>query len=240
MVLLSIQNLTAGYGKIAIVQDVSLDVEQGEIFAVAGPNGSGKSTLFKAIFGLAKIMSGRVLFSGRDLTGMKGYLLLRAGLGYMMQLQNVFTSMTIEENLELNYIDQGLTYREMLERIYSLFPFLRERASEKAGVLSGGQRQLLALAKTLMGNPKLVILDEPTAGLSPKASNTVLLHVENLKQNGITVVIIEHNLKKVFKIADKVCVLASGKKVFEGKPENLEQNRELAKIYLGLKTSETE
>ncbi|MDW8063600.1 MAG: ABC transporter ATP-binding protein [Candidatus Caldarchaeum sp.] len=239
MALLSVQNLTAGYGKIAIVQDVSIDVGHGEVYAVVGPNGSGKSTLFKALFGLAKIMSGKVFFRGKDITNLKGHLLFKEGIGYMMQLRNVFTSMTIKENLELNYVAQATTFREMLDKVYGLFPFLMERAHEKAGVLSGGQRQLLGLARTLMGSPQLLILDEPTAGLSPKASDMVLQYVEKLKQQGIAIVLIEQNVRKALKIADRVCVLTSGKKVFEGYPQNLEQNQELAKIYLGLRTSGT-
>ena len=234
MPLFSIRDLTAGYGKIAIVQNFSMDVGDNELVTVIGPNGSGKSTVFKAVFGLAKIMSGNIFFEEQDVTNLRGDILVRMGIGYVPQLRNVFTTMTIAENLELGYLPNKQSLEQMLEKVYRLFPFLRERAGEKAGVLSGGQRQILALSKTIMSNPKLLILDEPTAGLSPKAAASMIRYIEMLRAEGVSVIMIEQNVRRALQIADRVYVLASGRKVFEGSPETLAKNEELATIYLGL------
>ncbi|WP_448605478.1 ABC transporter ATP-binding protein [Thermoflexus hugenholtzii] len=234
MPLFSIKDLTAGYGKIAIVQNFSMDVGDNELVTVIGPNGSGKSTVFKAVFGLAKIMSGNIFLEEQDVTHLRGDILVRMGMGYVPQLRNVFTTMTIAENLELGYLPNKQSLEQMLEKVYGLFPFLRERAGEKAGVLSGGQRQILALAKTIMSNPKLLILDEPTAGLSPKAAASMIRYIEILRAEGVSVIMIEQNVRRALQIADRVYVLASGRKVFEGSPETLAKNEELATIYLGL------
>jgi len=234
MQLFSIKDLTAGYGKIAIVQNFSMDVGDNELVTVIGPNGSGKSTVFKAVFGLAKIMSGNIFFEEQDVTNLRGDILVRMGIGYVPQLRNVFTTMTIAENLELGYLPNKQSLEQMLEKVYRLFPFLRERAGEKAGVLSGGQRQILALSKTIMSNPKLLILDEPTAGLSPKAAASMIRYIEMLRAEGVSVIMIEQNVRRALQIADRVYVLASGRKVFEGSPETLARNEELATIYLGL------
>jgi len=234
MPLFSIRDLTAGYGKIAIVQNFSMDVGDNELVTVIGPNGSGKSTVFKAVFGLAKIMSGNIFFEEQDVTNLRGDILVRMGIGYVPQLRNVFTTMTIAENLELGYLPNKQSLEQMLEKVYRLFPFLRERAGEKAGVLSGGQRQILALSKTIMSNPKLLILDEPTAGLSPKAAASMIRYIEMLREEDVSVIMIEQNVRRALQIADRVYVLASGRKVFEGSPETLAKNEELATIYLGL------
>lgn len=235
MALFSLRNLTAGYGKIAIVQDFGMDVDENELVAVIGPNGSGKSTVFKAVFGLAKTMSGNIFFKGRDVTNLRGDMLVRLGMGYVPQLKNIFTTMTIAENLELGYLPQNQSYEQALEKVYGLFPFLRERAEEKAGVLSGGQRQILALAKTIMGNPKLLILDEPTAGLSPKATSTMIKYIQTLQNEGMSIIMIEQNVRRALQVANRVYVLTSGRKVFDGPPEALARNEDLATIYLGLK-----
>jgi len=234
MPLFSIRDLTAGYGKIAIVQNFSMYVDKNELVAIIGSNGSGKSTVFKAVFGLSKIMSGNIFFEEQDVTNLRGDILVRMGIGYVPQLRNVFTTMTIAENLELGYLPNKQSLEQMLEKVYRLFPFLRERAGEKAGVLSGGQRQILALAKTLMSNPKLLILDEPTAGLSPKAAASMIRNIEMLREEDVSVIMIEQNVRRALQIADRVYVLASGRKVFEGSPETLAKNEELATIYLGL------
>ena len=234
MPLFSIRDLTAGYGKIAIVQNFSMYVDKNELVAIIGSNGSGKSTVFKAVFGLSKIMSGNIFFEEQDVTNLRGDILVRMGIGYVPQLRNVFTTMTIAENLELGYLPNKQSLEQMLEKVYRLFPFLRERAGEKAGVLSGGQRQILALSKTIMSNPKLLILDEPTAGLSPKAAASMIRYIEMLRAEGVSVIMIEQNVRRALQIADRVYVLASGRKVFEGSPETLARNEELATIYLGL------
>jgi len=234
MPLFSIRDLTAGYGKIAIVQNFSMDMGKNELVTIIGPNGSGKSTVFKAVFGLAKTMSGNIFFEEQDVTNSRGDMLVRMGMGYVPQLRNVFTTMTIAENLELGYLSKKQSLEQMLEKVYRLFPFLRERAGEKAGVLSGGQRQILALAKTIMSDPKLLILDEPTAGLSPKAAASMIQYIETLRAEGVSVIMIEQNVRRSLQIADRVYVLASGRKVFEGSPETLAKNEELATIYLGL------
>jgi branched-chain amino acid transport system ATP-binding protein len=236
MALLSINDFTAGYGKIAIVQDFSMHLQPNELVAVIGPNGSGKSTIFKAIFGLARIFAGRVFFDGDEVTNLRGDILVSRGIGYVPQLRNIFATLTIAENLEVGCLDRGKNLHEMLAKVYSLFPFLRERSGEKAGVLSGGQRQILSLAKAMMGNPRVLILDEPTAGLAPKAAATVMQYIQELRmRENIAVIMVEQNVKRVLQTADRVYVLASGRKVFEGTPSSLADNEELASIYLGLK-----
>ncbi|MEM3095839.1 MAG: ABC transporter ATP-binding protein [Nitrososphaerota archaeon] len=237
MQLFSINELVAGYGKIAIVQNFTMNVSNNELVAVIGPNGSGKSTVFKAVFGLAKIMAGRVFFDGEDITNLRGDLIVKRGIGYLPQIRNVFTTMTIAENLELGYMSKRKSLEQMLEKVYNLFPFLKERAGEKAGVLSGGQRQILSLAKTMMSEPQMLILDEPTAGLSPKAATAMMRYIQQLRNDGVSVIIIEQNVRRALQVADKVYVLASGRKVFEGKPDDIASDEELASIYLGLKSS---
>ncbi|MDJ0272057.1 MAG: ABC transporter ATP-binding protein [Candidatus Caldarchaeum sp.] len=232
--MLSIRNLYAGYGKIAIVQDFSLDVSKNEVVTVLGPNGSGKSTVFKSIFGLAYVFAGRVFFKNQDITYLRRDLLVRHGMAYVPQLSNIFTSMTVEENLELGGVALGGKVKERIKELYQLFPVLWERRRQKAGVLSGGQRQVLALAKALVSSPELLVLDEPTAGLSPKASLQILNHLKELKKNGLSLVIIEQNVKRALEIADKVCLMAVGRKIFEGRPEELVSNREITKLYLGM------
>ncbi|MEM3031392.1 MAG: ABC transporter ATP-binding protein [Nitrososphaerota archaeon] len=233
MQLFSINELVAGYGKIAIVQNFTMNVSNNELVAVIGPNGSGKST----VFGLAKIMAGRVFFDGEDITNLRGDLIVKRGIGYLPQIRNVFTTMTIAENLELGYMSKRKSLEQMLEKVYNLFPFLKERAGEKAGVLSGGQRQILSLAKTMMSEPQMLILDEPTAGLSPKAATAMMRYIQQLRNDGVSVIIIEQNVRRALQVADKVYVLASGRKVFEGKPDDIASDEELASIYLGLKSS---
>ncbi|MEM0349507.1 MAG: ABC transporter ATP-binding protein [Candidatus Caldarchaeum sp.] len=232
--MLSIRGLYAGYGKIAIVQDFSLNVSQNEVVAVLGPNGSGKSTVFKSVFGLASILDGHVFFKNQDVTYLRRDLLIRRGMAYVPQLNNVFTTMTVEDNLEMGGLASGGKVKERIKELYQQFPVLKERRNQKAGVLSGGQRQMLALAKALVSNPEILILDEPTAGLSPKTSLQIINHLKELRKNGLSLVIIEQNVKRALEMADKVCLMAVGKKIFEGKPEELASNREMAKLYLGI------
>ncbi|MEM0384312.1 MAG: ABC transporter ATP-binding protein [Candidatus Caldarchaeum sp.] len=231
---LSVKNLTAGYGKISIVQNVSLDAYLGECVSVLGPNGSGKSTLFKAVFGLAKIFEGKVFFKDEDVSGMRGDMLIRRGMLYVPQLRNVFTSMTVYENLELGIVRRRGNDKQLIDEVFEMFPVLREKRNQKAGLLSGGQRQVLAMAKALLGEPEVLVLDEPTAGLAPRAVAEMMSVIARLKQRNLGLVLIEQNVKRALSISERAYIMAAGKVVYEGVVSELSNNKELAKIYLGI------
>lgn len=216
------------------MQNASMNIKKHEYVAILGPNGSGKSTIFKAIFGLAKILDGQIIFKNVDITGLRGDLLTKLGLVFVPQLRNVFTSMTVEENLEIGLSARKGNQKGKIDEIYDFFPILRQRRNQKAGLMSGGERQILALAKALLSNPELLILDEPTAGLSPKAATIMMQHLQELRNKGYSVVIIEQNVKRALGIADRAYVLAAGKIIFEGTVDDLVSNRELTKLYLGI------
>ncbi len=233
--LLEARGVTSGYGKLTIIKDVSISVGEREIVVVLGPNGSGKSTLLKTLFGLLPLMDGDVLYQSKSIAGKKPYELVRLGIAYVPQVENIFPTLTVRENLEMGgYLLANP--EEKIEEMFSLFPVLSEKENVPAVNLSGGERQMLALARALMLNPRLLLLDEPTAGLSPAMIKLVLEKIVEIKNKGVSVLLVEQNAKSALKIAHRGYILAAGRKVFEGSPEQILKNEEIGKIYFGLKS----
>ncbi|MEM3386245.1 MAG: ABC transporter ATP-binding protein [Nitrososphaerales archaeon] len=231
--MLEFRNIYAGYGKIPIVQDVSVQVRKGIITSILGPNGSGKSTLFKTIFGLSKVFSGSILFESIDITHLSNYKVAKLGVSYVPQVDNVFPNLTVKENLEMGAQDPR-SVKENLQHVYNLFPILKERSSMKAAKLSGGERQMLAIGRALMTKPKLLILDEPSVALSPKLSETLYQRIIELNKNGVSIALIDQNVRKALQVSEDTMVLLSGKVVYQGSSSGI--NEEIwSKLILGKK-----
>jgi len=233
--LLQAQGLTAGYGKMAILHDLSLDVRVGEMISIIGPNGAGKSTALKSIVGFVKVASGHVRFDGQEITGLRPDQVLPRGLAYVPQGRIVFPQMTVRENLEMGgYIERDARrMREALEQVFGLFPILGERRRQRAGTMSGGEQQMVAIARALMTRPKLIMLDEPSLGLSPKFVSLIFDKLVAMKQSGYTLVIVEQNAAKALAVADRGYVLELGRNRFEGTGTALLTDPEVKRLYLG-------
>ena len=233
--LLRAEAMTAGYGKMPILHEVSLIIAPGELVAVIGPNGAGKSTTFKVIVGFLKPTQGRVLFDGDDITGLRPDQVLRRGLAYVPQGRIVFPQMTVLENLEMGgYTERNpVRIREALERVYALFPILAERRHQKAGTMSGGEQQMVAIGRALMTTPKLVLLDEPSLGLSPKYVSLIFQKLVEMKRAGYTLMLVEQNAAKALSVADRGYVLELGRNRFEGSGRTLLDDPEVKRLYLG-------
>jgi len=231
--LLRAQEVSAGYGGALILHGVSLSVREDEIVTVIGPNGSGKSTLMKSVFGLLKPVSGTVEFEGRDITGAAPDRVVRMGVGYVPQAENVFPSLTIQENLEMGAFTVSGDFSERIGEMYELFPDLIGREKERAGNLSGGQRQMLALARALMLDPRLLLLDEPTAGLAPAAVQSVMQRISDINSSGVAIVLVEQNAMAALRISQRAYVLARGENQLEGEGQALLEDPEVGRLYLG-------
>src|SRR6266852_6336247 len=216
--LLTAYELVGGYGKIDILHGVSLSVGVGEIVSIIGPNGAGKSTSFKTIVGFLRPRHGRVVFNGDDITGLRPDLVLRRGLAYVPQGRIVFPQMTVLENLEMGaFIERnGVRVAAALARVYALFPVLFERRRQKAGTMSGGEQQMVAMGRALMTEPRLILLDEPSLGLSPKFVTLIFDKLVEMKATGYTLMLVEQNATRALAIADRAYVLELGQNRFEG------------------------
>ncbi len=233
--LLAVREIHAGYGRIPILQGVTLAVRPGEVVSIIGPNGAGKSTTFKVIVGFLKPERGEVVFDGGRITGLRPDEVLRRGLAYVPQGRIVFSQMTVLENLEMGaYIerDRG-RIAAALERVFGLFPVLAERRRQKAGTLSGGEQQMLAIGRALMTQPRLLLLDEPSLGLSPKFLGIIFSKIAELKTAGMTMMIVEQNAVKALSVADRGYVLELGRNRFEGPGPALLADPEVKRLYLG-------
>jgi ABC-type branched-subunit amino acid transport system ATPase component len=233
--ILRVEAIVAGYGKLPILHEVTMVVAHGEIVSVIGPNGAGKSTVFKTIVGFIRPTEGRVIFDGQQIGGLRPDQVLRRGLAYVPQGRIVFPQMTVLENLEMGaYIQRSATrIREALDRAYSIFPILAERRQQKAGTMSGGEQQMLAIARALMTRPKLVLLDEPSLGLAPKFVSLIFDKLVELKRAGFTLMVVEQNAARALAVADRAYALELGKNRFEGTGADLLANREVKRLYLG-------
>ena len=233
--LLRAEAMTAGYGKMDVLHEVSLIVSAGELVAVIGPNGAGKSTAFKAIVGFLRPKTGRVIFDGQDITGLRPDLVLRRGLAYVPQGRIVFPQMTVLENLEMGaYIERdGARIRAALERVYGLFPILADRRGQKAGTMSGGEQQMVAIGRALMTSPKLIMLDEPSLGLAPKFVSLIFEKLDEMRRAGNTLMVVEQNAAKALTVADRAYVLELGRNRFEGAGRTLLEDPEVKRLYLG-------
>ena len=234
MNLLEVEGVTAGYSEVDVLHQVNFSIKAGGIVSVIGPNGAGKSTLLKTIFGLLKPRAGKVSFKGEDITGQKPERIVRKGISYVPQVENVFPSLTIRENLEMGAFIRTNNFAHKFEEIYALFPILKERRKYKVAQLSGGQRQMVAMGRALMLDPEILLLDEPSAGLAPLFVSNIFEMIKEINaKKGIAIIIVEQNAKQALKMAHHAYVLAMGKNVLDDTGEALLANDEVGRLYLG-------
>jgi neutral amino acid transport system ATP-binding protein len=231
--LLYTENVVAGYvPEVDILTGVSINVREGEIVTVIGPNGAGKSTLIKTIFGLLHARGGLVELRGEDITGLRPHAIAQRGMSYVPQLDNVFPSLTAEENLRMGALAQD-GVRDQIERMYGLFPRLGERRGQTAGTMSGGERQMVAMARALMPDPQVLLLDEPSAGLAPAFVEAIFEKVRDVNEAGVTIVMVEQNARRALGMSDRGYVLDLGQDRFEGPGRQLLEDPKVAELYLG-------
>ncbi|MGK7937985.1 MAG: ABC transporter ATP-binding protein [Xenococcaceae cyanobacterium] len=232
--ILEIENVYAGYIEdLNILQGINFSIAKGELVAVIGPNGAGKSTLAKTIFGLLTPNRGTILFKGKDITKLKSNQIVRQGMCYVPQISNVFPSLSVEENLEMGaFIRQG-SLKSLKDSVFSMFPRLAERRRQRGGTLSGGERQMLAMGRALMLDPDLLLLDEPSAALSPMLVNSVFEQIKAINQTGKAVVLVEQNAKKALMMAHRGYVLENGRDRYCGTGEELLNDPKVGELYLG-------
>ena len=232
--LLEARGIVAGYVRgVIILNNCSISLNEGEIVGVVGPNGAGKSTLVKAVFGLLQVWSGEVLFRGRSITNARPHRLVEAGIGYVPQTENVFPRLSVRENLEMGLFLEPKAWRERFAFVAELFPLLRERAGQRAGSLSGGERQMVAMGRALMMQPAVLLLDEPSAGLSPAYQEEVFRQVIEVSRAGVAVLMVEQNARRCFQIAHRGYVLDQGRNAYEGRGEDLLHDENVVELYLG-------
>ncbi len=232
--MIEIKNLNSGYNGTQILEDVSLVANPSEVTLIIGPNGSGKSTILKSIYNISNVYSGEIKLEDVDINLLKSYELINLGVSYVLQRNVIFGTLSVYENLEVaakKYNDKKIIEKE-IERVLDMFKFLKEKQSLKAGSLSGGQQRILAIAMALVQNPKVLLLDEPSAGLSPKAVKEVFEIVNEVKKQGITVLLVEQNVRLAKNIADKIYVLENGKIVHSG-DKSILKDKKIKKVYLG-------
>ena len=227
------QQMTGGYGAADILHGCTLGVEQGEIAVIVGPNGAGKSTAMKAVFGLLPLRQGQVLFKCEDVTGLRPEERVVKGMGFVPQTHNVFTSMTVEENLEMGAFIRSDDIRDSIAQVYDLFPALKAKRQQPAGQLSGGQRQQVAVGRALMTHPQVLLLDEPTAGVSPIVMDELFDRIIEIARLGVAILMVEQNAKQALEIADRGYVLVQGRNRFTDTGEALLANPEVRRAFLG-------
>lgn len=226
--------LVAGYlPGLDILTGTNFVLNDGELVGIIGPNGAGKSTLLKSMFGLVNIRSGQVLLRGEDITNMPSHALVSKGVGFVPQTNNVFPNLSIRENLEMGIYQDPKRFDERYAMVAELFPLLGERPSQRAGLLSGGERQMLAMGRALMMRPSVLLLDEPSAGLSPANQDEVFLQVQNINRSGVSIVIVEQNARRCLEIADRAYVLDQGRNAHEGPGRELLNDQKVIDLYLG-------
>lgn len=231
--MLSLESVTAGYTDENIINEISLDVDQGEIVTIIGPNGSGKSTLMKSVFGLCRMRGGKIRFLGRDITGKRPDELVRLGLAYVPQERNVFSLLTVKENLEMGGVSLAGGLGERLELVLELFPDLAERMGQRAGTLSGGEQKMLAVGRAMVANPTLLMLDEPSAALSPRIMGQLFAEIEEINRRGVTILMVEQNARRALAISDRGYILEMGRNRLHGPAKSLLDNPEVCSLYLG-------
>ena len=234
--ILETKGLNVGYGPIHVIYDLDFEVPEGEVTVIVGPNGVGKTTLLKAIMGLATVYSGEVFFEGKNITNIPPYERTKMGIGYMPQTGNIFSKLTVEDNLKMAAytVNDTKMYHDKLEFVFNLFPMIKGYMSRAAGTLSGGERQMLAEGMVLMREPKLMMVDEPTAGLMPKLVNDVMKQLEKMAETtGLPIVLVEQRAKRALQVGDKAYMMRGGKFTFVGSAEALANHPQLNEMYLG-------
>ena len=227
------ENMTGGYGAADILHDCTIAVDLGEIVVIVGPNGAGKSTAMKAVFGMIDLREGSVRLDGDDITGLSPQERVRRGMGFVPQTQNIFTSMTVRENLEMGAYLRDDDYSGTMAQIFELFPILKEKSRQIAGELSGGQRQQVAVARALMMQPRVLMLDEPTAGVSPIVMDELFARILEIRDSGIAVLMVEQNAAQALAIADRGYVLVTGENRFSDSGKALLEDPEVRRSFLG-------
>jgi branched-chain amino acid transport system ATP-binding protein len=234
--LLSLQNIDVHYGDVQVLWNCALDVREGEAVALFGGNGVGKTSLLRAVSRLTSITSGRILFAGRDISALQPHELPQLGIAHVPEGRHVFAQMTVQENLELGGYAPRVRkmQKQRMKSVYELFPVLQERRNHAAGVLSGGQQQMLAIGRGLMAEPRLLMLDEPSLGLAPSIVATLFETIRRIKSSGVTIVLVEQNLWEALEVADRYYLMESGRIVSSGTPGQLQENESFRQVYLGL------
>jgi ABC-type branched-subunit amino acid transport system ATPase component len=233
MSLLEVIDVTAGYGETDILDSVSIELQPEEIVSMVGPNGAGKSTLLKTIFGLLTPQKGSIKLRNEEITGFSPDRIVRKGMGYVPQVENVFPSLTVHENLEMGAFIRADDFRDKLDEIYTLFPLLSKKKTEKVGRLSGGMKQMVAMGRALMLDPEVLLLDEPTASLAPILVGMLFEKIVEINRGGVAMIVVEQNARETLKVSHRGYVLAMGRKVFEGSGQDLLKDEKIGKLYLG-------
>ena len=229
-----VKNLVAGYlPGVNILNGVNFHADKGQLIGIIGPNGAGKSTLLKAIFGLVKVREGSITLNGESIVGLKANKLVSKGVGFIPQTNNVFPSLSIEDNLQMGIFQQPAKYKERVEFVVSIFPELGKRLKQRAGSLSGGERQMVAMSRALMMDPAVLLLDEPSAGLSPVRQDEAFLRVSEINKAGVTCIMVEQNARRCLQISDRGYVLDQGKDAVVGKGRELLNDPQVIGLYLG-------
>ena len=231
--LLTIDSVTVRFGGLTAVDGVSATLHTGELIGIIGPNGAGKSTLLKAMFGLVKVHSGTVVVRGQDITGLKANKLVSRGVGFVPQTNNVFATLTIEENLQMGMFQRPKDFAERFDFVAGLFPELGKRRAQRAGSLSGGERQMVAMGRALMMDPAVLLLDEPSAGLSPVKQDETFLRVHEINRAGVSVIMVEQNARRCLQICDRAYVLDQGRDAYTGTGRELMKDPKVIQLYLG-------
>ncbi len=233
MSLLSVQNVVSGYNEMEILHGVSIEVSEGEIVSLIGPNGAGKSTLLKTIFGLLSAWEGEIRFGGEDISRLPPEQIVRRGICYVPQVDNIFPSLTVEENLEMGAYLRNDDFRAQMEEVYALFPDLADRRKTPAGKLSGGMRQMVAFGRALMLQPRMLLLDEPSAGLAPMVVELIFERIQTINQQGVTILMVEQNARQALACSHRGYVLVDGRNRLEGTGQELLADEEIGRLFLG-------
>lgn len=233
MAILEANNIKAGYGETEILHGVYIKVNKGEIVSIIGPNGAGKSTLIKTVFGILKPTKGKIILDDQDITGLNPDKIVREGMCYVPQTENVFPSLTVEENLEMGAFIRNDDCRDRIKEIYEIFPDLKQKRRQRVGKLSGGQSQMVAMGRALMLDPKVLLLDEPSASLAPNLVEMIFEKIVEINKSGVAILIVEQNARVALKLSDRGYILAMGRNRFEDTGEALLNNEEVGKLYLG-------
>ena len=227
------KNLTGGYGEVKVIENCEFNVNKGEIVSILGPNGAGKSSAMKAILGMLKLDSGNVILDGKDISNLSTQERIKLGISFVPQVNNIFSELTVKENLEMGAFTSSNNIEEKINSMYDLFPAINEKKNQLAGELSGGQRQQVAIARALMNNPSILMLDEPTAGVSPVVMQEIFHHIVRIKEKNIAILMVEQNASQALNISDRGYILVTGQNAYHGTGKELLSDQEIKKTFLG-------
>ena len=226
-------NLSGGYGEVKVIENCNFNVNRGEIVSILGPNGAGKSSAMKAMLGMLKLESGTVVLDKKDISNLNTQDRIKLGISFVPQVNNIFTELTVNENLEMGAFTSSDDIKDKIEEMYDLFPAIKEKKYQFAGELSGGQRQQVAIARALMNNPSILMLDEPTAGVSPVVMQEIFEHIIQIKEKNIAILMVEQNANQALKISDRGYILVTGQNAYHGTGQELLNDPEIRKTFLG-------